>query len=242
MSHSDARASGRIGMSILVKICGLTSEEAIDAALEHGADMTGFVFYPRSPRHLSMNDAARFAHRVGSRARRVLLLVDPDEALIATAMKLFDPDIFQLHGQETPERVAAIRERTGRPVIKALPIADASDLAAVARYEEVSDFLLFDAKPGPQAKRPGGNGGTFDWSLLRGLETKKPWLLAGGLDPENVRDALTLTGAPGVDVSSGVEASRGVKDPDKIAAFIGEVRMFQGAAAAAALGSAAPTV
>jgi phosphoribosylanthranilate isomerase len=211
-------------MSTIVKICGLTSEEAIDAALEHGADMTGFVFYPRSPRHLSMNDAARFAHRVGARARRVLLLVDPDEALITTAMKLIDPDIFQLHGQESPERVAAIRERTGRPVMKAIQIADASDLAAVARYEPVSDFLLLDAKPGPDAKRPGGNGATFDWSLLAGLEIRKPWLLAGGLHPANVCDALARTGAPGVDVSSGVEASRGVKDPDKIAAFIGQVR------------------
>jgi len=211
-------------MSIIVKICGLTSEEAIDAALEHGADMLGFVFHPRSPRHLSMNDAARFAHRVGARARRVLLVVDPDEALLTNAMKLIDPDIFQLHGQETPERVAAIRERTGRPVIKAVPIAEASDLAAIARYEPVSDYLLFDAKPGPDAKRPGGNGASFDWSLLRGVETKKPWLLAGGLDALNVAEALALTGAPGVDVSSGVEASRGVKDPDKIAAFIGKVR------------------
>jgi phosphoribosylanthranilate isomerase len=228
-------------MSIIVKICGLTSEEAIDAALEHGADMTGFVFYPRSPRHLSMNDAARFAHRVGVRARRVLLLVDPDEALITNAMKLIDPDIFQLHGQETPERVAAIRERTGRPVMKAIPIAEASDLAAIARYEPVSDYLLFDAKPGLDAKRPGGNGASFDWSLLAGVETKKPWLLAGGLDALNVAEALALTGAPGVDVSSGVEASRGVKDPDKIAAFIGQVRAAERAAAEPALGSVAPT-
>jgi phosphoribosylanthranilate isomerase len=220
-------------MSIIVKICGLTSEEAIDAALENGADMTGFVFYPRSPRHLSMNDAARFVHRVGARARRVLLLVDPDEALLTTAMKLIDPDIFQLHGQETPERVASIRERFGRPVMKALPIADASDLASIVRYEPFCDYLLFDAKPGPDAKRPGGNGTTFDWSLLRGVETRKPWLLAGGLDPENVAQALDSTGAPGVDVSSGVEASRGVKDPDKIAAFIGKVRAAEKLAPAA---------
>lgn len=228
-------------MSTIVKICGLTSEEAIDAALEQGADMTGFVFYPRSPRHLSMNDAARFAHRVGGRARRVLLLVDPDEALLGTAMKLIDPDIIQLHGQEPPERVAAIRERTGRPIMKAIGVAEASDLGAVARYEPVSDYLLFDAKPGSEAKRPGGNGATFDWGLLRGLEVAKPWLLAGGLDPENVSDALALTGAPGVDVSSGVEASRGVKDPDKIAAFIGKVRAFEGAVTEPELGSAGPS-
>jgi phosphoribosylanthranilate isomerase len=230
-------------MSIIVKICGLTSEEAIDAALENGADMTGFVFYPRSPRHLSMNDAARFAHRVGSRARRVLLLVDPDEALLANAMKLIDPDLFQLHGKETPERVAAIRERTGRPVIKAIAVSSASDLAEVARYEPVCDYLLFDAKPGAEAKRPGGNGSAFDWRLLHGLEVKKPWLLAGGLDPENVAGALALTGAPGVDVSSGVEASRGVKDPEKIAAFIGAVHSFEATAGAAepALGSATGT-
>jgi phosphoribosylanthranilate isomerase len=229
-------------MSTIVKICGLTTEEGIDAALEHGADMTGFVFYPRSPRHLSMNDAARFAHRVGARARRVLLLVDPDEALLATAMKLIDPDIFQLHGQETPERVAAIRERTGRPVMKAIPIGAAADLATVERYEPVCDFLLFDAKPQPDAKRPGGNGSPFDWSLLRAVETKKPWLLAGGLDPENISDALALTGAPGVDVSSGVEASRGVKDPDKIAAFIAKVRASERAVAEPALGSAAEEI
>ncbi len=235
------RASRETGMSILVKICGLTSEEAIDAALEQGADMTGFVFYPRSPRHLSMNDAARFAHRVGSRARRVLLLVDPDEALLATAMKLIDPDIFQLHGGESPERVAAIRERTGRPVMKAIGVAEAADLAAVARYEPVCDFLLLDAKPGPEAKRPGGNGATFDWSLLRGLKTRKPWLLAGGLDPSNVAEALALTGAPGVDVSSGVEASRGVKDPDKVAAFIAAVRAAERTSAEPEPGSAAPT-
>lgn len=227
-------------MSIIVKICGLTSEEAVDAALEHGADMTGFVFYPRSPRHLAMNDAARLVHRVGARARRVLLLVDPDEALLAAAMKIIDPDIFQLHGQESPERVASIRERFGRPVIKALPIGAASDLAEVARYEPVCDFLLFDAKPGPDAKRPGGNGATFDWSLLRGIEIRKPWLLAGGLDPENVRDALALTRAPGVDVSSGVEASRGVKDPEKIAAFIGRVREAE--SLAPALGAARKAV
>ncbi len=226
-------------MSIIVKICGLTSEEAVDAALEHGADMTGFVFYPRSPRHLSMNDAARLVHRVGARARRVLLLVDPDEALLTTAMKLIDPDIFQLHGQETPERVAAIRERFGRPVIKAVPVGAASDLSEVARYEPVCDFLLFDAKPGPDAKRPGGNGASFDWSLVHGLEVGKPWLLAGGLDPANVADALALTGAPGVDVSSGVEVSRGVKDPDKIAAFIGAVRAAERAAAEPARGSTA---
>jgi phosphoribosylanthranilate isomerase len=224
-------------MSTVVKICGLTSEEAIDAALEHGADMTGFVFYPRSPRHLSMNDAARFAQRVGSRAKRVLLLVDPDEALIATAMKLFDPDIFQLHGKETPEKVAAIRERTGRPVIKAIGVADASDLEPVSVYDEVADFLLFDAKPGPDAKRPGGHGATFDWRLLSGLETRKPWLLAGGLDAENVTEAIALTGAPGVDVSSGVEASRAVKDPDKIAAFIARVRATENVAPVASGGA-----
>lgn len=229
------------GMSTIVKICGLTSEEAVDAALEHGADMTGFVFYPRSPRHLSMNDAARLVHRVGARARRVLLLVDPDEALLTTAMKLIGPDIFQLHGRETPERVAAIRERTGRPVMKALAIGAASDLAEVARYEPFCDFFLFDAKPEATAKAPGGNGATFDWTLLRGVETRKPWLLAGGLDPENVSDALALTGAPGVDVSSGVEASRGVKDPDKIAAFIGKVRAWERAGAEPALGSSPPS-
>lgn len=214
-------------MSTIVKICGVTSEEAVDAGLDHGADMMGFVFFPRSPRHLSLNAAARLTQRVGRRARKVLLTVDADDALLMTLIPALAPDILQLHGHETPERVAAIRARFGLPVMKAIAIGEASDLDDVARFEPLVDFFLFDAKPAPAAKLPGGNGTAFDWTLLRAVETRKPWLLAGGLDPENVDAALRLTGAPGVDVSSGVEETRGVKDPDKIAAFIGKVRALE---------------
>lgn len=211
-------------MSVIVKICGLTTEEGLDAALEHGADMVGFVFWPRSLRHLSLNAAARLVLRARGRARRVLLTVDADDSWLGTAIGALAPDILQLHGHETPERVASVRARYGIPVMKAISIGEASDLRDVALFDPVCDFLLFDAKPLPQSEAPGGNGVPFDWSLLGTLEVKKPWLLAGGLDPENVARALAQTGAPGVDVSSGVECAPGVKDVDKVAAFVTAAR------------------
>lgn len=211
-------------MSVIVKICGLATEAGLDAALACGADMVGFVFFDKSPRHVSLAMAANLGARVKSRARKVLLTVDADDASLAAAIAALDPGMLQLHGNETPERVASVRARFGLPVMKAIGIAEPADLAAVPVFDATADFLLFDAKPRRADGRPGGNGMVFDWSLLSTIETKKPWLLAGGLDAGNVADALARTGAAGVDVSSGVESAAGAKDKDKIAAFIAEVR------------------
>jgi phosphoribosylanthranilate isomerase len=212
-------------MSVIVKICGLASEEALDAALAHGADMAGFVVFEGSPRHCSLGLAARLGKRAGNRTRKVLLTVDADDALLAAAIAALEPELLQLHGSETPERVASIRARFGLPVMKAIGISAAADIALIGQFDATTDFLLFDAKPGPLAKIPGGTGKSFDWSLLAGLKTKKPWLLAGGLDADNVAEALAQTHAPGVDVSSGVERAPGVKDEAKIAAFIAAARL-----------------
>jgi phosphoribosylanthranilate isomerase len=207
-------------MSVIVKICGLATQAGLDAALGQGAEMAGFVFFDKSPRHVSLELAANLGRRAGRRTRKVLVTVDAGDALLAAAIKALDPGLLQLHGSETPERVAAIRARFGLPVMKAIGIGEAADLAMVPVFEGVADFLLFDAKPSLAAGRPGGGGTSFDWSLLGMIETKKPWLLAGGLDAGNVAAALVQTGAPGVDVSSGVENAPGVKDSNKIAAFI----------------------
>jgi phosphoribosylanthranilate isomerase len=212
-------------MSVIIKICGLRTEEALDAALAHGADMAGFVVFEKSPRHVPLELAARLGRHAGNRTRKVLLTVDAGDALLAAAIKALDPALLQLHGSETPERAASIRARFGLPVIKAIGIGSAADLALIPQFDAVADFLLFDAKPGPQTEVPGGTGKSFTRDLLAGLETTKPWLLAGGLDAGNVGDALAQTGAPGVDVSSGVESAPGVKDENKIAAFIAAVRL-----------------
>jgi phosphoribosylanthranilate isomerase len=220
-------------MSVIVKICGLATEDGLDAALENGADMVGFVFFDKSPRHVTLERAASLARRAATRACKVLVTVDAGDASLAAAIEALDPGLLQLHGCETPERVAAIRARFGLPVIKAIGIIEAADLAPVPAFDAVADFLLFDAKPPLAGSRPGGSGTAFDWSLLGGIETKRPWLLAGGLDANNVADAVVQTGAPGVDVSSGVESVPGVKNETKIAAFIAAVR-----GAAEKLGSA----
>ncbi len=211
-------------MSVIVKICGLSTEEALDTALAHGADLAGFVVFEKSPRHVSLEVAARLGKRAGNRIRKVLLTVDADDILLAAAIAALEPALLQLHGSETPERAASIRARFGLPVMKAIGIRAAADLALIPQFDAVADFLLFDAKPAPKAKIPGGTGKSFDWSLLAGINFKKPWLLAGGLDAGNVAEALALTRAPGVDVSSGVESAPGVKDPNKIAAFIAAAR------------------
>lgn len=210
-------------MSVIVKICGLTTEAGLDAALANSADMLGFVFFDKSPRHVSLDLAARLGRYAARRACKVLLTVDADDATLAAAIAALDPQLLQLHGCETPERVAAIRARFGLPVMKALAVSEAADLAAIPLFE-AADYLLFDAKPPKAAGRPGGNGSRFDWRLLEGVETRKPWLLAGGLDPGNVAQALARTGAPGADVSSGVESAPGQKDLGKIAAFIAAAR------------------
>jgi len=211
-------------MSALVKICGLNTLDAVDAALNAGADMVGFVFFDRSPRHVSLERVSSLGARIGSNAAKVLLTVDADDALLAAALAALTPDFLQFHGTETPERVAAVRANFGVKVIKAIAIGDRASLEQIGRYENIADMLLFDAKPAADADRPGGNGGSFDWRLLTGVAIKKPWLLAGGLDAENVARALFETGATGVDVSSGVESAAGVKDPEKIARFVSAVR------------------
>lgn len=210
-------------MSVIVKICGLATETGLDAALACGADMAGFVIFDESPRHVSLELAANLGRRAARRTCKVLVTVDAGDALLAAAIKALDPGLLQLHGCESPERVSAIRARFGLPVMKAIGIFEPTDLARVPDFDGVADFLLFDAKP-QRAGRPGGNATSFDWSLLGRVETKKPWLLAGGLDAGNVAEALAQTGAPGVDVSTGVENAPGVKDANKIAAFIAAVR------------------
>jgi phosphoribosylanthranilate isomerase len=208
----------------IVKICGLSIQASVDAALDAGADMLGFVFFGPSPRNVSLQAAAVLGASAKDRAQKVALTVDADDALIDAILATLQPDILQLHGRETPERVAGLRARTGRRVMKALGVSNREDLAEAKAYAEAADYLLFDAKPPKDSSRPGGNGLAFDWSILAGYEPQKPWLLSGGLDPSNVRAALQTTGAPGVDVSSGVESAPGVKDEAAIRAFVATVR------------------
>lgn len=211
-------------MATLVKICGLRTAAALDAALDAQADFVGFVFFPRSPRHVELAEARALGPRVQGRARTVALTVDADDALHEAIIAALKPDMLQLHGTESPERVAALRSRFGLPVMKALPVEAGSDLAAVANYAGIADWLLFDARAPKDASRPGGLGKPFDWTLLKALDPGLLFMLSGGLDPANVIEALRVTQAPAVDVSSGVESMPGAKDPDKIRAFIRAVR------------------
>jgi phosphoribosylanthranilate isomerase len=210
-------------MDPIVKICGIGSREALDAALAAGADMIGLVRFPRSPRHLGLEEGRALSARARGKALRVALVVDADDAALEGVVDAFDPDLLQLHGSETPERVAAIRGCFGRPVMKAIGIAAANDLAAIAAYQGVADRLLLDAKP-PAAALPGGNGVPFDWRLVAGLDLTKPVMLSGGLDSGNVAAAIALTGVRAVDVSSGVERRPGEKDPERIEAFVKAAR------------------
>jgi phosphoribosylanthranilate isomerase len=205
---------------IRVKICGLAEPRGVAAALEAGADGLGFVFFERSPRFVTAHRAATLSAPAAGVAYRVGLFVDAPDDLIAGVLAACPLDALQLHGAELPARVAAVRARFGLPVIKALGIGAAEDLVAARVHADVADALLLDAKPPPGADRPGGHATAFDWPLVAGLRFRVPWLLAGGLTPENVADAIAATGAPGVDVSSGVEASPGVKDPEKVAGFV----------------------
>jgi phosphoribosylanthranilate isomerase len=209
---------------VRVKICGLSTEATLDAALDAGADLVGFVHFPRSPRHVALDRGGRLAGRARGRAERVVLLVDPDDTLLQDAVAALDPDLIQLHGRETPERVAEIRARTGRPVMKAVGIALTEDLRALPAYAAVADRLLLDAKPPPGADLPGGNGRSFDWGILTNAVLPRATMLSGGLDAGNVAAALARTGLSAVDVSSGVELRPGEKDPAKIAAFVTAAR------------------
>ena len=206
----------------LAKICGLNDAAGLDAAVAGGAEMIGFVFFPPSPRAVTAEVAAALSARAPSDGGplRVGLFVDATDEAIAAVLDALPLDILQLHGEETPARCAELRARFGRPVMKALGIASEADLGLLESYAPAVDRFLLDAKPPPGATIPGGNAAVFDWSLLAGRTIPRPWLLAGGLTPENVADAVRGTGAPGVDVSSGVERARGVKDPARIAAFL----------------------
>ncbi|MFM8701964.1 MAG: phosphoribosylanthranilate isomerase [Hyphomicrobiales bacterium] len=207
-------------MSVIVKICGLKTVEALSAALDARADMVGFVFFPRSPRHVDIDQAATLSALTGIRSKKVALTVDASDEALSAIINALKPDLLQLHGHETPERTAEIRSRFGIPVMKALGVASVADLFNVKAYEQVADHLLFDAKPPRNAALPGGNGLIFDWQILSDLDLAKPFMVSGGLDPSNVATALVMTGARGVDVSSGVETAPGIKDPARITAFI----------------------
>jgi len=209
---------------MIVKICGLKSAEAVDAALDSGADMIGFVFFPPSPRNVAFDTARALSERVRGRALKVALSVDATDALLRQIIESLAPDLLQLHGRESPDRVSAVRRRFGLPVMKALPIAEEADLAAIGTYEQRADRLIFDARAPREASRPGGLGRRFDWHLLRNIATAAPFMLSGGLDVDNVAEALRITQAPGVDVSSGIERALGEKDPDRIRAFVAAAR------------------
>jgi phosphoribosylanthranilate isomerase len=211
-------------MSLTVKICGLSTPEALDVALDAGADMVGFVFFPPSPRNISYKTASALEARVRGQAQKVALSVDADDTMLSYVVDALGPDILQLHGNESPLRVAAIKARFKLPVMKAIAVESKADLAAIVRYAAVADHLLFDARPPRDATRPGGLGNAFDWALLEKLNPGVPFMLSGGLNAGNVGEALRLTRAPGVDVSSGVERAPGQKDPDKIRAFIRAAR------------------
>ena len=211
-------------MSLIVKICGLSTSDALDVAIDAGADMVGFVFFPPSPRHVGFETAQALGRRVRGRAQKVALSVDADDALLDAVVAALRPDMMQLHGKETPARVAALKARFRLPVMKAIAVESAADLAAVAAYAGIADRLLFDARAPREATRPGGLGKTFDWHLLENLDPGAPFMLSGGLDAGNVGEALRITHAPGVDVSSGVERAPGEKDPDKIRSFIRAAR------------------
>ena len=219
-------------MSVLVKICGLKTPEALDAALGAGADMVGFVFFPPSPRNVGYEAARALGEQVRGRAQKVALSVDAADEQLAAIIAALKPDLLQLHGKETPERVVAVRTRFGLPVMKALPIAERADLSPIRLYDKVVDHLLFDARAPREATRPGGLGKSFDWHLLESLSAAVPFMLSGGLDAGNVAQALRITRAPAVDVSSGVERAPGEKGPDKIRAFVAAARAAATALAA----------
>jgi len=214
-------------MSLLVKICGLSTRETLEAALDAGADMVGFVFFPPSPRHLSLEIGRELGRQVKRRALKVALTVDADDAMLDNIMDALAPDILQLHGKESVARLRDIKQKFGRPVMKALPVETSADLAVLPGYAAVADRILFDARPPKDATRPGGLGAPFDWHLLERLDLNLPYMVSGGLHAGNVAEALRLTDAGGVDVSSGVESAPGVKDPGLTEAFIRASRATQ---------------
>src|ERR1700755_3399865 len=214
-------------MSLIVKICGLSTRETLDVALDSGADMVGFVFFAPSPRHLGLEKARELGKRAKGRAVKVALSVDADDATLANIVDALQPDILQLHGKETVARVRDIRQKFSLPVMKALAIETKADLAPLPGYAAVADRILFDARAPKHATRPGGLGAPFDWHALENLDLDIPFMVSGGLHAGNVAEALRVTRAGGVDVSSGVESAPGVKDPEMIKAFIRACRATQ---------------
>lgn len=211
-------------MSALAKICGLTTPETLDAALAGGAALVGAVIFPKSPRHIDPLHAATLFERARNKAKIVAVTVDADDALLTAIALILKPDLIQLHGAETPARVEQVRALTGAGIIKALPIRGHEDFAEADAWEPYVDHLMFDARPPEGSDLPGGVGARFDWTLLAGRAFRRPWFVAGGLNPDNVAQAIRVSGAPAVDVSSGVESGPGVKDPALIAAFLEATR------------------
>lgn len=219
LGRSDGRAP--VGRPLVrTKICGLTTSAQAEAAAAAGAAYVGLVLFPPSPRAVTLAQARAIALAVPLGVAKVALMVDPTDAELDAVLAEVPLDMLQLHGRESPARVAAVRARAGLPVMKAVGVATAEDLAAVAEHEAVADQILLDAKPPRGASRPGGLGARFDWTLLEGFRPTRPWMLAGGLTPETVAAAVRATGARQVDVSSGVESAPGVKDPDLVRAFV----------------------
>lgn len=218
-------------MAIKVKICGITTDQAARAAIDDSADMLGFICFPKSPRHLELDKAAKliadvitYTANTARTVKCVSVVVDPDDALLDALATHVKPDLIQLHGHETPERVRHIRGRFNIPLIKAISVESRADVLASAPYEGLVEHLLFDAKPPKDATLPGGVGARFDWGLMHDYPTQKPWLLAGGLTPWNVAEAISISKAPMVDVSSGVERAPGLKDPSLISQFLKTVK------------------
>ena len=209
-----------LAVSVKVKICGVRTPAILDAAVAAGADYAGLVVFPRSPRHVTVEEAQSLAAAARGRIATVAVLVDPDDALIDRVIGMVDPDFIQLHGSESPARVAEIKARASQNIIKAVSVFDSEDAARGADYAGVADMILFDAKPSSGDVLPGGNGVAFDWMRLRGVAPAGPFALSGGLNADNVAAAIALTGAAIVDVSSGVETAPGEKDAALVAAFI----------------------
>lgn len=212
---------------VQAKICGISTLAAAKVAIADNADFLGFIHFPKSPRHLSLEAMADLMQAIragGVTQKLVSVVVDPDDKVLETLRDKVKPDLVQLHGKETPERVTAVRKTVNIPIIKALSISDAADLVTAESFDSIADYLLFDAKPPKDAHLPGGLGLSFDWTLLTGYTGKTPWFLAGGLTPDNIAEAVRISCAKHVDVSSGVESAPGVKDPGLISGFLRTVK------------------
>lgn len=218
-------------MSLDIKICGLKTAEALDAALGHGASHVGFIFFPKSPRNIEPAAAGALRQAARGRAQAVAVTVDADDAFLDAIVSGMAPDMLQLHGKESPARAAELKARYGLPVMKAFAVSTAADLAVVEPYRGVADLFLFDAKPPKGSDLPGGNGVSFDWSLLAALDPGIDYMLSGGLNAANIGDALRFAAPPGIDISSGVESAPGVKDAALIEEFFQAVRTARAKAA-----------